>query len=80
MCKLRYNKVQAARDVFYMHTLLEAENQSMILGQSKIKEMITIPRNRRAMQASEIVMFMQQVIYGTKTLQENSNEAYSSVA
>ncbi len=63
MCKLRYNKVQAARDVFYMHTLLEAENQSMILGQNKVKEMITVPRNRRAMQASEIVMFMQQVIF-----------------
>jgi hypothetical protein len=46
-----------------MHTLLEAENQSMILGQNKVKEMITVPRNRRAMQASEIVMFMQQVIF-----------------
>ena len=61
MVKLRYNKIQAARDVFYMHTLLDAENQSMILGQNKVKEMITVPRNRRAMQASEIVMFMQQV-------------------
>lgn len=60
MCKLRYNKVQAARDLFYMHTLLEAENQSMILGKNKIKELVTVPRNRRAMQASEIVMFMQQ--------------------
>ena len=61
MCRLRYNKVQAARDVFYIHTLLEAENESIILGQNKVKEMITVPRNRRAMQASEIVMFMQQV-------------------
>ncbi len=61
MCKLRYNKVQAARDIFYMHTLLEAENQSMMLGKNKIKELISVPRNRRAMQASEIVMFMQQV-------------------
>jgi MFS family permease len=61
MCRLRYNKVQAARDVFYMHTLLEAENESVILGQNKVKEMFTVPRNRRAMQASEIVMFMQQV-------------------
>lgn len=60
MCKLRYNKLQAARDVFYMHTLLEAENESMKLGQNKVKEMFTVPRNRRAMQASEIVMFMQQ--------------------
>lgn len=61
MCRLRYNKVQAARDIFYMNTLLEAEKESMILGQNKVKEMFTVPRNRRAMQASEIVMFMQQV-------------------
>ena len=62
MVKLRHNKIQAARDVFYMHTLLEAEKQSMILGNNKVKEMFTVPRNRRAMQASEIVMFMQQVM------------------
>jgi sugar porter (SP) family MFS transporter len=60
MCSLRDNKVQAARDIFYMHTLLEAEKGSVVLGKSKVKEMITVPRNRRAMQASEIVMFMQQ--------------------
>jgi len=46
-----------------MHTLLEAENQSMILGKNKIKELVTVPRNRRAMQASEIVMFMQRKIW-----------------
>lgn len=61
MCTLRYNKVQAARDIFYMNTLLEAEKESMVLGQSKLKEIFTVPRNRRAFQASEIVMFMQQV-------------------
>ncbi|KAE8445497.1 hypothetical protein EG329_013387 [Mollisiaceae sp. DMI_Dod_QoI] len=60
MCKLRYNKVQAARDLFYMYTLLQAEEESVILGGNKVKEMFTVPRNRRAMQASEIVMFMQQ--------------------
>jgi MFS family permease len=59
MCRLRYTKLQAARDIFYMNTLLEAES-GMILGQSKIKEMVTIPRNRRALIGSEIVMFMQQ--------------------
>jgi len=60
MCRLRYNKIQAARDVFYMHTLLEIEEENMIAGQNIVKEMVTIPRNRRAMVASEIVMFMQQ--------------------
>ncbi|KAL2375268.1 hypothetical protein RJ035_001314 [Blastomyces gilchristii] len=49
----------AARDLFYMHTLLEAE-ATMKLGQAKILELITVPRNRRALIASEIVMFMQQ--------------------
>lgn len=60
ICTLRHHKIQAARDLYYMHTLLEAEN-SMKLGQNKLLELITVPRNRRAMLASEIVMFMQQV-------------------
>ena len=60
MVRLRYSKVQAARDVFYMHTLLEAEAKMRELGHFKITELITVPRNRRALVASEIVMFMQQ--------------------
>jgi hypothetical protein len=60
MCTLRFNKIQAARDVFYMAELLKAE-ENMKIGQSKIKELWAVPRNRRAMLASEIVMFMQQV-------------------
>ncbi|KAB8266083.1 hypothetical protein BDV32DRAFT_896 [Aspergillus pseudonomiae] len=59
MCSLRFHKIQAARDLFYMHTLLEAEN-GMKLGQNKVLEMITVPRNRRALVASELVMFLQQ--------------------
>jgi hypothetical protein len=42
-----------------MHTLLEAEGQ-MSTGVKKLKEIFTVGRNRRAMQASELVMFMQQ--------------------
>lgn len=60
ICMLRHHKIQAARDLYYMHTLLEAESK-MKLGQNKLLELITIPRNRRAMVASQIVMFMQQV-------------------
>ncbi|KAF3070566.1 Polyol transporter 5 [Daldinia childiae] len=60
ICKLRYEKVQAARDLFYMDTLLQIEKETMNIGQSKIKEILTIRRNRNAMIASEIVMFMQQ--------------------
>ncbi|KAK3713947.1 hypothetical protein LTR37_008197 [Vermiconidia calcicola] len=59
MCRLRYVKVQAARDIYYMYKGLEAENNIKV-GQNKIFELFTVPRNRRAMQASELVMFMQQ--------------------
>lgn len=59
LSKLRSSRLQAARDLFYMHTLLEAETE-MATGLKKIKEMFTVPRNRRAMVGSEIVMFMQQ--------------------
>ncbi|KAB5585841.1 hypothetical protein GE09DRAFT_944904 [Coniochaeta sp. 2T2.1] len=60
-CKLRFTKVQAARDLFYMHTLLEAEKETMAIGKSaKLKEFFTLRRNRNAIVASQIVMFMQQ--------------------
>ncbi|KAJ5137115.1 hypothetical protein N7448_005669 [Penicillium atrosanguineum] len=59
ICTLRHHKIQAARDLYYMHVLLEAES-TMVLGQNKLLELITVPRNRRAMIASELVMFMQQ--------------------
>ena len=61
MTKLRFNKIQAARDVFYMHVLLEAEREIQAKSGNPILELIRVPRNRRAMVASEIVMFMQQV-------------------
>ena len=54
MVRLRFNKVQAARDVFYMHTLLEAENLINGKGKSQVLELFTIPRNRRALIGSEI--------------------------
>ncbi|KAK3315345.1 hypothetical protein B0H66DRAFT_642584 [Apodospora peruviana] len=61
LCKLRYEKVQAARDLFYMHTLLKVEKETMAIGRSdRIKEMFTIPRNRHAMISSSGLMFMQQ--------------------
>ncbi|KAK8039242.1 hypothetical protein PG993_007653 [Apiospora rasikravindrae] len=60
ICQLRFEKVQAARDLFYMDTLLQVEREAMNIGQSKIKELVTVRRNRNAMVASEIVMFMQQ--------------------
>jgi hypothetical protein len=46
-----------------MHTLLEVEGE-MATGKAKLKAMFTVGRNRRAMQASELVMFMQQFCGG----------------
>jgi hypothetical protein len=42
-----------------MSELLKAE-EDIQMGQSKVLEIVRVPRNRRAMIASEIVMFMQQ--------------------
>ncbi|KAI0113753.1 hypothetical protein GGR51DRAFT_23344 [Nemania sp. FL0031] len=58
--RLRYEKVQAARDLFYMDALLQVEKEAMAIQQNKFKEIFTIRRNRNAAIASEIVMFMQQ--------------------
>jgi len=61
MSKLRHTKVQAARDLFYAHTLLKAETE--VVGgkkRNKLRELFTVRRNRNALIASEIAMFMQQ--------------------
>ena len=68
MVRLRYEKVQAARDVYYMHTLLEAEKEVEANQGNPLLELVKVPRNRRAMIASEIVMFMQQVSHGWTAL------------
>ncbi|KAI5985030.1 hypothetical protein EDD15DRAFT_2390220 [Pisolithus albus] len=59
LCRLRFSPVQAARDLYYIHILLEAENE-MKKGRNRVVEMFTIPRNRNAAIASWIVMFGQQ--------------------
>jgi MFS family permease len=67
LMRLRYCCVQAARNVFYMHTLLEAEADMKRMGRSKLLDLVTVPRNRRALVASEIVMFKQQVGSSSRT-------------
>jgi sugar porter (SP) family MFS transporter len=57
--RLRRHPVQAARDLYYIHVLLEAEKE-LSRGRNRYLELFTIPRNRRATLASFIVMFMQQ--------------------
>ncbi|KAJ7183450.1 hypothetical protein C8R46DRAFT_1344283 [Mycena filopes] len=59
LARLRFSPVQAARDLYYIHVLLEAEKE-VITGRNRLWEMVTVPRNRNAAVASFIVMFGQQ--------------------
>lgn len=58
LIKLRNSKVQGARDLFYMHCLITVEREART-SQTRIVELFTVPRNRRATTASVIVMFLQ---------------------
>ncbi|KAF8606306.1 hypothetical protein BDV93DRAFT_489755 [Ceratobasidium sp. AG-I] len=60
LCRLRKTKLMAARDLFYIHTLLEIEQEIKPSGKLRILELFTVPRNRRAALGSFVVMFMQQ--------------------
>jgi hypothetical protein len=67
--RLRQNDVQAARDLYYAHSLLRQED--LLVEEAGIArnanfftrfaELFTIPRIRRATQASGIVMIAQQM-------------------
>lgn len=59
LTRLRRSRVQAARDLYYIHVLLLAENE-VKQGRNRLREMFTVRRNRNAMLASGIVMFGQQ--------------------
>jgi hypothetical protein len=61
LARLRWTKTQAARDLFYMHTLLKIEAELKTTQGNVFTEFFKVGRNRRAMIGSEIVMFMQQV-------------------
>lgn len=63
LLKLRHNPVQAARDLYYIHTLF-VEESKIIRGETYVKrflELFTIPRVRRATVASGTVMLAQQM-------------------
>src|SRR5690242_966146 len=61
LCRLRHEKVQAARDLFYMHTLLEAEKETLSIGKKqRLKEFFGLRRNRNAVVASQVLMILQQ--------------------
>jgi sugar porter (SP) family MFS transporter len=63
LCRLRHNKIQAARDLYYIHTML-VEEAKIIKGASYLSravELFTLPRVRRATVASGVVMLAQQM-------------------
>lgn len=61
MSRLRHTSLLAARDLYLAHEILEAEKEvTNIMKRNKFVELVTVPRNRKGMMASGMVMFMQQ--------------------
>ncbi|KUI67412.1 Putative polyol transporter 1 [Cytospora mali] len=61
-CKLRNSKMQAARDLYYAHRQLREERDAFAgasLG-TRVKELFTVPRIRRATAASAWIVISQQ--------------------
>lgn len=75
---LRNSKVQAARDLFLMDHLLHEESRIMH-DQKRFRELFSVDRCRRALTASVICMFLQQmcgvnvtVYYSSKIMKDNA--------
>ncbi|GAC97625.1 sugar transporter [Pseudozyma hubeiensis SY62] len=63
LIRLRHNKIQACRDLYYIHVQL-VEESKIIRGETYVKrfmELFTIPRVRRATAAATTVMLAQQM-------------------
>ncbi|SPO23633.1 related to HXT5 - Hexose transporter with moderate affinity for glucose [Ustilago trichophora] len=63
LIRLRHNKIQAARDLYYIHVQL-LEESKIIRGETYVKrfaELFTIPRVRRATVGATTVMLAQQM-------------------
>lgn len=76
---LRNSKVQAARDLFLMDYLL-GEEATIMHDQRRFVELFTLGRCRRALTASVICMFLQQmcgvnvtVYYSSKTMRDDAD-------
>jgi MFS family permease len=62
--RLRNHEIQAARDLYYIHAQLRAENSLMTVRSNyvtRFTQLFTIPRLRRATVASGVVMIAQQM-------------------
>ncbi|KAG7851165.1 hypothetical protein KL941_000834 [Ogataea angusta] len=60
LVKMRHTPLQAARDAFYSHLLLLEEGDMKASFFTKIKEMVTVRRNRNGAVGAWVCMFMQQ--------------------
>jgi len=59
--RLRRHEIIAARDMYYTTCCIEVEEEiASSVSRNKLVELVRIPRNRRAMLASSVVMFGQQ--------------------
>lgn len=94
LLRLRNTPLQAARDLFYIHCLLEHEAKIIEDAGLKVNgsvftrfiELFTIPRNRRATQASGIVMIAQQMcginiiaFYSSTIFRQSGVSAYNAL-
>ncbi|OAQ96447.1 hypothetical protein LLEC1_00988 [Akanthomyces lecanii] len=94
LLRLRNTPLQAARDLFYIHVLLEHEEKMIAASGlpvhgsvfTRFIELFTIPRNRRATQASGIVMIAQQMcginiiaFYSSTIFKQSGVSAYNAL-
>jgi sugar porter (SP) family MFS transporter len=88
LLKLRNNPLQAARDLYYIHSQLEIEKT--VIGDSnyvtRFIQLFTIPRVRRATLASFTVMIAQQMcginiiaFYSSSVFEENGADAFHAL-
>jgi len=77
LCKLRHTKLQAGRDLFLINHLLEGEER-ITEQQKPFSELFTRGRNRRALTASVITMFLQQFcgVNVTGTVRQQTQVTY----
>ena len=78
LIRLRHHRLQAARDMFLMQHLLDGEDEVRSWHGNRFFELWTIARNRRALTASCLVMFLQQIC-GVNVLAFYSSEVLAPV-
>jgi hypothetical protein len=61
LLRIRASPLQAGRDIFFIHCLLEEEKAVMSVEGNRFIELFTVPRVRRATLASGVIMLSQQL-------------------